>query len=270
MRVELRVRAGPPAERVLRAHRAPPAADLHRSGVEVVRERVQVPARRLAEHRRRAASRPSVATSPTVSMPRARSLFDVIGPTPQSRSIGKRMQEVQLAFGFDDEQPVGLGDTARDLGEELRAGDADGDRQADPRDHVLAQADRDLARVCPRPGPSPPTSRNASSIDSAFDQRCRVVEHLEHGPARFGVRVGMRGGDDQAGAQPARLPSVHRGAHAEGLGLVARGEHDTAADDRRACRAGAGRRAARPTRRSCRGRRAGSRRDRPGHEHMFA
>ena len=63
-----------------------------------------------------------------------------------------------------------------------------------------------------------------------LDQRCRVLEHLEHRPARLGVRVGSRVGDDQAGAQPARLPSVHRRAHAERLGLVARGEHDTAAD----------------------------------------
>ena len=41
------------------------------------------------------------------------------------------MQEGQLAVGRDEQQPVGLGLLAGDLREELGAGDADGDRQAD-------------------------------------------------------------------------------------------------------------------------------------------
>ena len=35
-------------------------------------------------------------------------------------------------------------------------------------------------------------------------------------------------------AYPARLRAAHRGAHAVGLGFVARGQHDTATDDYRA------------------------------------
>ena len=44
----------------------------------------------------------------------------------------------------------------------------------------------------------------------------------------------MRGGDDdRVRAQPARLPAAHRRPDAERLGLVARREHDPAADDHR-------------------------------------
>ena len=46
----------------------------------------------------------------------------------------------------------------------------------------------------------------------------------------------MRGDDhDRLRAQLARLAAAHRGADAERLRLVARGEHDAAAHDRRAC-----------------------------------
>ena len=53
---------------------------------------------------------------------------DADAPQPFDR---QRVQERQLPVGFDDEQTVGLADTARHFGEELRPGDADGDRQAD-------------------------------------------------------------------------------------------------------------------------------------------
>ena len=129
----------------------PPApADLHRPRVAVVRERVQVPARRAAEQRRRApARRAPRPRRPCDARARAASPRSS-APTPHSRSTGQRVQELELAVGRHDEQPVGLGDRARDLGEELRAGDADRDRQPDPLEHLAPQPRPRSRSACPR------------------------------------------------------------------------------------------------------------------------
>jgi len=65
----------------------------------------------------------------------------------------------------------------------------------------------------------------------AFDERRGVLEHLEHSFARVDVRGEVRFDDDGPRAQPTRLAAAHRGADTERLGLVARREHDSAADD---------------------------------------
>ena len=82
-------------------------------------------------------------------------------PQPFDR---QRMQERQLAFGFDHEQAVGLADSARHLGEKFRPGDPDGDRQT----HLVGDSKAEPFRDdpgCAHERHSPPTSRNASSID---------------------------------------------------------------------------------------------------------
>ena len=84
---------------------------------------------------------------------------------PPDHLDGQRMQEVEFALGLDDEQAVGFGDAARDLGEELRSRDADGDRQSDLRREPFAQPLRDDSAACRTTRCSPPTSRNASSIE---------------------------------------------------------------------------------------------------------
>ena len=56
----------------------------------------------------------------------------------------ERMEELELAVGIDDEQPVRLADPAGHLGEELGPGDADGDGQADLVEHPSAETCRDL------------------------------------------------------------------------------------------------------------------------------
>ena len=108
----------------------------------------------------------SWATSPTVVIPRSCSLAAVTGPTPQSRSTGERVEEGQLAVGRHHQQAVGLGHAARHLGQELGAGDADGDGQADPLEHVARAAASAISTGVPETRRRPPTSRNASSIDS--------------------------------------------------------------------------------------------------------
>ena len=76
------------------------------------------------------------------------------------------MQELELAIGLDQQQPVGLCHTARDLGQELRPGDPDGDRQADPLDAPRARSRRAMSIGFPAIRRRPLTSRKASSIDN--------------------------------------------------------------------------------------------------------
>ena len=98
--------------------------------VAVVRERVQLAPRRAAEqlHERRLGELRDLADRVDPARVQLRRRLRPDAPQPLDR---QRVEEVELAVGRDDEQPVGLGDAARDLGEELRARDADRDRQPD-------------------------------------------------------------------------------------------------------------------------------------------
>ena len=77
---------------------------------------------------------------------------------------GEWVEEIELAVGRHDEQPVGLRDRTRNLGQELRPGNPDRDRKPDVLADVVAKPDGDFAW---RPGEPlhPRTSRNASSIE---------------------------------------------------------------------------------------------------------
>ena len=151
-------------------------------------------------------------------------------PQPAHR---QRVQERQLAVGRDQQQPVGLGLLAGDLGEELGACDADGDRQADPVANLRPQPGGDLAPGVPDTRRSPDTSRKASSTDSG--STTGVVSWNTSNTASLASEYAdIRGGTTMAcGHSCAGLASAHRGAHAVGLGLVAGREHDAAADDHR-------------------------------------
>ena len=63
-----------------------------------------------------------------------------------------------------------------------------------------------------------------------LDQRREIAEHLDRGVAEPLVLLEMAADEDQLRTELARPPSRHAAAHAEGLGLVGRGEHDAAAD----------------------------------------
>ena len=148
-------------------------------------------------------------------------------PEPLHR---QRVKEGQLAVGRHDEQAVGLRDAARHLGEELRPRHAHRDRQADVPAHLATQPRGDLGGR-PR-DPLEPADVEERFVDrEAFDERRHVVEHPEHRLARLGVDRHPRRHDDGTRAQPPCLPSTHCRAHSEGLGLVARCEHDASAHD---------------------------------------
>ena len=176
-------------------------------------------------------------------------------PDPLDR---QRVQEPELVVGRHDEQAVRLGHGAGDLGEELRAGDPDADRQADALAHLPTQARRRSPPVCRRSGAgrrrrgTPRRPRSPRRTGSCRRRprtppgwpRCRRT-----GAARRTRRPGT-------GAAPRRRPSprARRGP----------GPRSWRTSRRRYRRsigrahAGSGRRAARRRRRTRRGRRGGS------------
>ena len=174
----------------------------------------------------------SWAMSPMVSTPRACSLAAVLAPMPHIRSTGSAWRKAS-SRPRHDEQPVGLGHGAGDLGQELGAGDADADRQAHPFAHRAAQPDGDLRRRARR-APQPAHVEERLVDRDAFDERRRVVEHLEHRLAGGGVGGQVRFDEDGVGAQPPGDRPAHGGAHAVRPGLVAGAHHHARADDHRA------------------------------------
>ena len=110
--------AASPAPAGRRSIGAPAGGDP--AGVAVVGQRVEVAARRPAEHRhqRRLVERRHLgdgADAPGVELRRRRR------PDAPQPLDGQRVQEVQLAAGRHDEQPVGLAHGAGHLGQELGA-----------------------------------------------------------------------------------------------------------------------------------------------------
>ena len=75
------------------------------------------------------------------------------------------MEKRELAGDRHEQEAVGLGDRARNLGQVLRPGDADRDRQPDPLPDLAPEPDGDLSR---RPGDAAktPDVEKASSIES--------------------------------------------------------------------------------------------------------
>jgi uncharacterized protein len=149
----------------------------------------------------------------------------------------ERVQERQLGVGGDHQQPVGLGDAARDLGEELRPGHAHGDGQPHLLEDLAPEPDGDLGGGAGDP-PQPSDVEEGLVDRQPLDERRRVVEHLEERLAGFAVRVHPWANHDGLRAQPASERATHRRSDAERLRLVARREHDPGTDDHRAASQG--------------------------------
>ena len=147
------------------------------------------------------------------------------------------MQEAKLALGRDEQHSVRFRDPARHLGEELGARGADGDREAHLVTDRRAQPHGDLDRTA-GDLPQPADVQERFVDGDAFDERSGVLEDGEHCLARLDVGLEARRDDHGLWAELARLPAAHAGPDPERLGLVARGEHDAAADkDRPAAQA---------------------------------
>ena len=138
------------------------------------------------------------------------------------------MQELELLVGVDDKQSIGLPDTTGHLRQELRAGNAHRDRQRDLPGHINAEPCRDLLR---RSGQSQQaTDVQKGLVDrDPFNERCHILEDLEHRLARLRIGIEVRVDEDQLGAQTLRCIPRHWRVHPEPLGLIACGKDNTAA-----------------------------------------
>ena len=224
---------GAAAHRALRADRPPPPADRHRARVATVRQRVQVPARRATEHRRPARPPPSAATSATVVIPRPCSLRGGDRPDAPQRSTGSGCRNSSSPSGGTSSRPSGFATSLATLARNFVRATPTVIGSPTCSQHRRAQPAGDLDRRA-RDAAQPADVEEGLVDREPLDERRRVLEHREHRLARVEVRVDPRRDDHGVRAQPPRLPPAHRAAHAERLGLVARGEDDAAADDHRA------------------------------------
>jgi len=140
------------------------------------------------------------------------------------------MEEPDLVVRRHDEQAIWLRHRTRDLREELRARDANRDRKTDLVEDSLPQTSCDLRRLAGQA--FEPTNIEERFVDGEpLHEGCRVLEDREDGLARCGVGRHARRHDDCLRAEAARLAAAHRRLDAVGLRLIARCEHDSAADD---------------------------------------
>ena len=244
------------AERALRPDRAPAPTDRHAARIAVVRERVEVPPGPAAEQgdEQRLVELRDLADGADAAAVELLAGHRPDAPEPLDR---QRVEERELAVGRHDEQPVRLGDAARDLGQELRPRNSDGDRQADLLEHAAAQPARDLDG---RPG----RSLEAADVEERLvdreplDERRRVLEHRGRRPcsppSTPPCAAGRRPRRGRAAAPASRPSPCARRAPSPRSSRRARPRRRRS----RADRAAGDRRAARPTRRTHRGRRAGS------------
>ena len=180
------------------------------------------------------------------------------GPTPQSRSTGSGCRNSSSPPGGTTRRPSGFATPLATLARNLVRATPDGDRQPDLLEHVAPQPRGDLRRACPRSARA--RRRRGTPRRSTAPRRAAWCPRRPRTPpCSPRCRLDMRGCDDDRAAGTAGAPAAaHRGADAVRLGLVARRQHDAAARRSPGGRAAADRRAARPRRRTRRGRHGGS------------
>ncbi len=201
---------------------------------------------------------PMRARSPTVAMPCACSLAAVTAPTPHSLPTGSGCRNASSSPGATSSSPSGLASPLTIFASSFVV--AIPTLSGRPtRSRTLRRSATAISRGEPADAPEAADVEEGLVDRDPLDDRRGLVEDLEDRAAGLDVGLKARPHDDRLRAQPARLRTAHRRAHAERAGLVACGEHDAAADDHRPCAQLAGRRAARPTQRRRRGRHAGSR-----------
>ena len=163
-------------------------------------------------------------------------------PQPPDRERG---EEGRLLAQRHDDQPVGLLQVRRDLGDELGAGDPDRGGQPDLGPDVVLDPAGDGRAVAEQDrGPGHVEERLVDR--DRLDQR-RVAPEDGHDVAAGGlVATAIDRQEDGVRTAPVRLAQRHRGVDAEATGFVARGRDDTAAvlatrppdDDRQATQLG--------------------------------
>ena len=170
----------------LRADRPPPAPRPHGPRIAVARQGVELPPGRAAEqpdeHVLSELGDLADRGDPEGVQPPCRHRADA----PEPLDL-ERVQECELMLGRHHEQPVGLGDPARHLGEELRPGHADRDRQADPLAHLASQQRGDRRRRAGQPADAAGVEKGLVDREP-FDPRREVVEDAGTRPCSPGSR----------------------------------------------------------------------------------
>jgi hypothetical protein len=151
-------------------------------------------------------------------------------PQPAHR---QRAKERQLPIGRHQQQPVGLGFPAGDLGKKFGPRDPDRNGQSGAVADVGAQPLPDPQWGAGNPGEAADIEEGLIHRHGLHD-RCDIAEHLEDRVTGAGVGGHPGWHDDGVRAQQPRLSSAHGGAHAVGLGLIAGRQHHSAAHDHRA------------------------------------
>ena len=153
----------------------------------------------------------SAATSPIVRTPMRSSVRQRRGAdAPEPRTPGSGVEERALGPGRDDEQPVGLRQVARELGEELRRRDAD--RRGEPGLGADARAQQRARsrRRCPSSRRAPRDVEERLVDRELLDERRDRREDRHHLAALLGVarRSAARGTPPCGHARRARAIGI--------------------------------------------------------------
>jgi len=194
--------------------------------VAVPCERVEVPAVRVPERRddRLLRQAREVAHGPHAQRGEAAPRRRTDAPEALDR---QGMEKVELGAGRDNDETVGLGVLARELGEQLRGRDAD--RGREPGVGAHAPPDRDRAV-----GPGPVEPRRPAHVEErlvgrdGLDERRERAEDPHHLAALLAVAVEAWREEHTLGASAPRPRHRQCRVHAESARLVARGGDDTA------------------------------------------
>ena len=238
----------------------PDVADAPR--VVVDRERAELRARRRRPSRCTSAADGVPASSPIVLMPRSASRCRVTGPTPHMRPTGSGSRNSRSRSGLDHDQPVGLGDLGRDLGQVLGAARRRPRSGARPRRGPGGGPRVAMAAGGPNRCVAPVTSRNASSIEMRSTSGVTSPRIVITASASRWYSPKCPPDEDEirgraAGPASPACPPCTPNAFAS-YDAASTTPPGRCRRPRWAGRAARGRAAARPTRRRRRGRRAGS------------
>jgi hypothetical protein len=225
-RVELGLRSHACPQGPLRAEGPPAPAALQRRRLAAAGDRVQVAPGGPAEHRHEVglAARRHRADGPQVVGVEAAGRRR---PHPPQPLDGQRVQERLLALGRHEDAAVGLGGAAGHLRQDLRAGDADAQGEAELLPDLAAQPAGHLGGM----EGFPRDVEEGLLHRPGLDHRGPALEDREQRPARGDVGLPPRLHDDGAGTARARQRGPHPTVDPVGPGLVARGHDDPGPDE---------------------------------------
>lgn len=217
-----------PPNCALRPDRAPAFVWVNAIGGEAMDDGVQVPPGGLAENPHQDATfqlgHLARGVDAELRQPRG-------GLRPYSPQLldAEGVQEVVLAVGLNEQEPIRFGHLARHLGQEGGASHPNRDRKADLPADSLAQPgpDRERGHV---DTVQPPHVQERLVDRDALNLGGGVAKDPEHGLRRRHVGIEVCPHLDEIGAQRPGLATWHCGAHSTPLRLVARGQHNSAPD----------------------------------------